>query len=215
MQAARLKLWEDSFLAACVIFSFWTVYVFFLQGFLTIALLNEAIAATSSTMIGLSFSLSGLCYYFDFLDSKIAYRKYFGLIGFWLAFLYAILLVVLHPERYFYRFALNFWSPDFLLGLSALTIFAGMTAISTNWAMTRLGVLWWRRILHLGYLAYFFLIVRAVIVDGGNWLVWLNSFSGLPPLRLLGAVFAVSVLLFRLSIVIADWRKKQTVHETL
>lgn len=208
-RSVRLKMWRNSLITAYNIFLIFLWYVFFLRGSLTIASVNDAIAATASIMIGFSFAFSGFCYYFNFLDSKIAYRKYLGLIGFWLAFLYTFMLVILNPQKYFYGLFTHVWSADIILGFMALGIFTFMAIISTQWAMRRMGVTYWRRGLRLGYLAYALLIVRAAIIEGDAWRIWFAYPHGLPPLRLVASVFATLVLCLRGSIIIVEYVKKK------
>lgn len=208
-RSVRLKMWRDSVIIAGIIFVIFMWYVYLLRRSLTLALVNDAIAATASIMIGLSFALSGFCYYFDFLDRKIAYRKYLGLVGFWLAFLYVLILAILNPQKYFYGLFTHFWSADIILGFAALGIFSFMAIISTHWSMRRLGVMYWRRGLRLGYLAYALLIIRAVIIEGDTWYVWFVYSYGLPPLRLVGSVFAAAVLFLRGSMVMTEFFRKR------
>lgn len=209
-RSVRRRMWRHSALIALVVFLVFLVYIYLQKRDVTVALVNEALASTGSVMIGLSFAMSGFCYYFDFLDNKIAYRKYFGLVGFWLAFVYAAGLAWLYPEKYVYGLGANFFTPDLILGLTALEIFAFMTVISTHWAMKRMGIVNWRRGMRLGYVAYSLLILRAVIVEGGLWLAWWVAPVALPPLRLVSSVFALIVLLFRGSMIVTQRFAKPT-----
>lgn len=208
-RSVRIKMWGDSCFLALIFLTIFITYVYVLYGLLTLAFLAEAVASTASMMIGLSFMMSGLSYYFNFLDNKIAYRKYFGLVGFWLVLLYVLLLVFINPQKYFYGFFDNWFTADFLLGSIAVGIFAFMMMISTNSAMQFMGVVNWRRALRLGYLAYALLIARAVIIEGDQWLVWFADPINLPSLRLVGSVFALLVLVLRGSVVIVNHLKNR------
>lgn len=202
-------LWIHSILFATIIYVLLAEYIFIQKGYLNIFFLNEAVGGTASIMIGLSFAFSGFCYYFDFLDTKIAYRKYFGLVGFWCAFLYTIVLSLLYPQKYIFGLSHHVWSVDILFGGIALIIFAVMAIVSTRSIMMRLGVHNWRRILRLGYLALVLLIIRAVIVEGSIWRVWFARPYSLPPLRLVGTAFAVIVLFFRGSMLVSEFFRKR------
>jgi len=160
-------------------------------------------------MIGLSFALSGIGYYFDFLDKKIAYRKYFGLVGFWLALAYSVLLLFVDPEKYFYGFFDHLGSAEVLLGLGAMGILTAMALISNPWGIKKIGAKRWKGVLHLGYLAYGFLIIRAYILEHGAWGEWISDPNGLPPPRLVVSLFAVAVIVFRGSISISLYRKRK------
>ena len=208
-------LWIHSMLFATIVYVILVEYIFIQKGYLNIFFLNEAIAGTASIMIGISFAFSGFGYYFDFLDTKIAYRKYFGLIGFWYAFLYTFILAVLNPQKYVYGLFIHFWSVDIILGCVALMIFTFMALISTRWAMRRMGVVYWRRGLRLGYFAYILLIIRAVIIEGDMWRDWFAYPHSLPPVRLLGSIFAGGVLFFRGSMIISDFFHKRKNNSTV
>ncbi|HLD27110.1 MAG TPA: hypothetical protein VJB63_04110 [Patescibacteria group bacterium] len=204
-KSVRHTLWIHSFLCAAIIYILLVEYLLIQNKYLTVSFLNEALAGTASIMIGTSFAFSGFCYYFDFLDRKIAYRKYFGLVGFWGALLYAIILAILHPQKYIFGLSYYFWSVDIIFGGIALGIFAVMAIISTRSMMMRLGVHTWRRILRMGYLALVLLIIRAVVVESALWRLWFVHPYELPPLRLVGTVFSVIVLLFRGSMIVSQF----------
>lgn len=202
-------LWIHSILFAIIVYILLVGYVFIQNKYLTVSFLNEAIAGTANIMIGISFAFSGFCYYFDFLDTKIAYRKYFGLVGFWCAFFYAGALALLHPQKYIFGLSRHIWSVDILFGGIALSIFAVMAFISTRSMMIRLGAVNWRRILRAGYLALTLLIIRAVVLEGMLWQMWFYNPVTLPPLRMIHTLFSLLVLLFRGSIIIMQYAKKE------
>lgn len=204
---SNLPFWRDSFICAFLVFVVSSYYAFFASGNYTITEISMAIAATASILIGLSFALSGFCYYFDFLDKKIMYRKYLGLTGYWFAFVYCILLLILEPAKYFYQNAFN---AEIVLGFLAMAILTFMVIISNTSAMRMLGPQNWRYGLRLGYIAYALLIVRAYIIEGDRWRLWILEPNNLPPLRLVLSVFALGVILFRISVMIAKASRKRT-----
>lgn len=196
-------MWLHSLLLALVFFSGFFVYAVLEQKSLTLYSVSLAVLGAADVMLGLSFAMSGFCYYFDFLDHKLAYRKYFGLVGYWLALLYTALVSVLEPDRYWYGLRDNLLSADILLGMGAMVILTFMMLISNNRAMRAMGVANWRRGLRLGYLAYFMLIVRAMVIEWDVWVVWWQTLDNLPPVRLVVSLFAMSVLLLRGSMLIS------------
>lgn len=200
--AVITKMWIQSSLLALFLVTLFLIYIFIQTKSFTLLTISMAVAATAAVMIGLSFSLSGFCYYFNFLDTKIGYRKYLGLVGYWLALTYSCMLLIIDPDRYLYGFFDNLLSIDFSFGLTAISILTFMAIISNNWAMKRLGVTKWRYGLRLGYLAYLLLISRAAILEHEIWLNWINNPVTLPPVRLIIVVFALFVLLLRLSMIV-------------
>lgn len=203
------KLWLKSLPFTLGVFDFWLIYVWISRGRVTLLEISNVVAATAGILIGLSLGLSGLCYFFNVFDRFIIFRKYLGLTGYFLALFYSFLLLSLNPEHYFFGFWNNLLSPDFILGLGAMTILTMMALISTRAAIVALGR-YWRPLMRLGYLAYFLLVLRAIVLEYGIWLDWLNSLDSLPPPRLLLSLFAVGVITLRIALQLAKIGQKNT-----
>lgn len=199
----NLRMWRSAILLAMGMFSIMFGYVYIYNNGLSAIAWSQAVAGTAALLIGVSFALSGAGYWWDFLDARVGYRKYYGLVGYYMALLYSIMLLFIFPNRYLHGFFENFFTPHILLGLIAMTILTMMAVISNTWAMQRLGPIHWRQLLRLGYLAYALLVVRALYVEGESWSAWLQSFDGLPPPRLVVSIFATLVILFRGSVFIS------------
>jgi len=58
----------------------------------------------------------------------------------------------------------------------------------------------WQTVMHMGYVAYGLLILRAIDLELLVWTDWLSSPQGLPPPRLLLSLFATAVIVARLSV---------------
>lgn len=202
------KLWKNSLWVSFFTLLFFTGYVFLLEGLLSLLSWSKVIAGTSGFLLAYSLSLSTLGYYFNFLDSKVIYRKYLGLMGYYFALLYSVMLLFVSPDRYFYGFFENFWSADFVLGLTAMAIFTVMAFISNNQALKLLGPGRWRAILRLGYLAFFLLVLRAIILEGDLWHAWIRGGEGLPPVRLVLSVVAMFVIFTHYSVYFSEWFKR-------
>lgn len=177
----------------------------------------KALAGAAAILIGLSFVLSGFCYYWDFLDTKIAYRKYLGLAGYWFALAYSFSLLYLDPDRYYYGFFKNIFSWDMMLGIIAMALFTFMAIISNTRAMKFLGPQNWRYALRVGYIAWLLLAIRAAILEEHIWIAWMKSLEGFPPPRLLLTLFVIVVVLFRASVSLTKYmrRKKKPVPSAI
>lgn len=219
-RAVTKKLWKNSLLVTSGISAFFFVYVSILDGPFTLVSFAKVMAGTANFLFAMSLSLSSFGYFFNFLDSKVVYRKYFGLLGYFAALTYTLLLPVLRPERYFFGLSEYFWTSDVLLGLSAMAIFTGMALISNDRAMLAIGPVRWRSLLRLGYVAFFLLVVRAVMNESNPigadpkpeyWMAYFQSLDTLPPTRLLFSVVAVTVIFSRLSVEFDKYRKRVTV----
>jgi DMSO/TMAO reductase YedYZ heme-binding membrane subunit len=190
-------MWRPSAVFAAVWYIFWLIYLSFYLPSWSWTALSPALALTGAVLLGSSFGLSSMSYFFDFLDKELRFRKYLGILGFYCAFAYSVSLLIVEPDRYFFGFFRNFFTADFLLGLSAVAILTMMFVISYNWAIKRLGAKRWRQLLRMGYLAYFFLILRGWLLEQDAWLDWMLSPAGLPPPRLVVSTFATIVILVR------------------
>lgn len=210
LHSLELTAWIKSLRFTLIAFLVFLLYMTFANGAITLSAINYSIAATADIMLGSSLALGSLCYYFHFLESKIFYRKYFGLTGFGLALLYSFLLLFQEPQKYFDGFLSNAFSPEVILGLAAMLIFTVMALISNKWALLKIGSHTWRLLLRLGYLAYFFLILRAIIMEKEIWWVWLQIPEGLPPIRFILAIMASSVILLRLSVIASKYLEKRS-----
>lgn len=204
------RMWVNTFLLAIIVFVWYFVYVYFEQELpIAIEHLSLALIGTADFLIGASFALSGFCYYFDFCDTKMGYRKYLGLMGYYVGLLYGATLLYLQPERYWYGFFDNFFTADIFFGVVAMAIFTFMALISNVWAMKKLGPKNWRRGLRLGYLAYALLIIRAIVIEKDLWTAWFKTPDGLPPVRIVVTLFALSVLLLRGCMIISLYLKRK------
>ncbi|MFW5703599.1 MAG: ferric reductase-like transmembrane domain-containing protein [Patescibacteria group bacterium] len=197
---AELRLWSRSFYFSFLVFAFILLYSFAFYQDLHLLMLSKAVAGTAGFLIGCSLVLSSICYYFDVLDRKIGYRKYLGLLGFWYALLYAFMLLFLDTERYVSEFFDNLFTPDVILGISAMILLTFSAAISNKTMMMKIGPELWRKLLRLPYLAYALLILRAIMIERNDWIEWLVQMDTLPPPRLLLTLFAIMVIVLRTTI---------------
>ncbi len=160
------------------------------------------LAATAGFMLATSFSASSFSYFFGWPNMRDGYQKQIGVTAFWLCFFYCIGLLIVEPEIYFYGFWDNLATPNFILGLSAMTIFGLMVGINSgpiapyvSWDTIRL-------FLNLGFFGYGILVMRAIFLEFPLWVEWMTTFSGLPTNRFILSMLAVTVLLMRLTVII-------------
>ncbi|MBT6690895.1 hypothetical protein HOB10_00995 [Candidatus Parcubacteria bacterium] len=212
-QSIKQKIWTNSFVFSLIVFVLFILATALLEKPFSLLTINRAMAGTSAIMFAAAFSLSGFCYYWDFLDTKIAYRKYLGLLGFWYALAYSISLLIVDPERYLIGFTKNFFTADILLGLMSMTIFGFIAIISNDKIMLKMGPHRWRKTLRLGYLAWVLLALRAYLIEKNLWLEYFQSLEGFPPPRLLLSLLVVAVIIFRLSITFSKCFKFKKINK--
>lgn len=184
----------------------------------TAALGNKALAETAMLLIGCSFALSGLCYFFDVFDTKIIYRKHLGLVGFAFALAHGGLSLFYylghapagsdgsgafeleHVWQYPGFTLSNLWA--FTAALAAMLIFLMMAAISNAYALHELGGRRWRFLLRIGYLAYFLAVIHFSIKNIPAWIAALGRSPepSLPPLNFIIFCFAFFVFGLRLAL---------------
>ncbi len=202
----------NSILVALLVTVFSFLYVSLFDHVFNVASWSKIVAGTAGVLFACSFSISTVEYYFDSFKVHMLYRKYLGLLGYFLALGYSLMLLLLvNPERYLYGFFDNVWSADIILGLAAMTILTLIALVSNGTAMNLLGMDLWRNILRLGYLAYFLLALRALLIEGPLWREWLAGESTiLPPGRLVLFVIALTVIITHYSTYLDKWRKRAT-----
>jgi len=162
-------------------------------------MLNKAVADVSVVLIGLSMLLTAICYFWDFADTKIVYRKHLGLIGFAFAVVHLILsnkaLLKLTDETAWQSGSVK----PVIAGLTATIIFTIMALISNRVATTKLGGIGWRRILRTGYVGLFFVLLHVAYLKSSHWVSWLETGANRPPsLSLIVSVFIIIVLISRI-----------------
>ena len=212
-QSIKQKIWTRSFIFSLIIFALFILATAMLEKSFDFVIFNRAMAGTSAFMFASAFSLSGFCYYWDFLDTKIAYRKYLGLLGFWYALAYSISLLIVSPDKYLFGFMDNLFTADILLGLESMLIFGFIAVISNDKIMLQMGPHRWRKTLRLGYIAWALLAIRAYSIEKNLWLEYLQSFEGFPPPRLPLSLLVIAVIVFRISISCSKFFKfKETKH---
>ncbi len=194
-------MWHTAFKLGGVVLVLSLLYSVAYFGEASVLSLSRAIGAAAAFMIGISYAMSGVGYYFDFLDDKVAYRKYFGLVGLLLALIYTYTLFFVDPGTYFFNFFYNLGTPDFVLGILAMGILLGMVIISTPEGIKAIGTQNWRLGLRTGYVSSALLVTRAAIVHSTEWHYWwAHGHWYLPPIMLIATVFTIGVILFRASI---------------
>jgi DMSO/TMAO reductase YedYZ heme-binding membrane subunit len=206
--SSRLWLWLYTLIFGGLIFVAGSLYLFARRGNYDLYIANKVFATTALVLIGFSFALSGLCYFWDFVDTKIIYRKHLGLSGFVFALVHIITSVWFLPHK----FSWPVWFADNLtsvvLGVLALLIFTIMAAISNRYAIEELGSKSWRIALRIGYIAFVFVIVHFTLLKYNGWINWFKTREPfLPPLSLLEVIFGLVVIILRIALWISKKRR--------
>ena len=196
------RLWKVSFLWGALFFVIWAAYDFARTGTLTFGSLASDLEWTAAVLIGVSYAFGTFTFYTDFLDSKLTYRKYLGLMGYFVLLLYTVLLILGRSELFLQAPYDGFSALSFQLLCAVLLILCGMTLVGNNEKLSRSQPKLWRNLLRVGYMIYVFWVPRSILMDGSVWNVWGQGISGhiLPPPSFLVTVLALLVIAFRLSV---------------
>lgn len=206
-----VRLWVRTFIFGFIVLLLCALYLYFYRHrHFTLRTANSAFADAGFILIGLSFALSGICYFWNFFDTKIIYRKYLGLVGFFFELAHTIIALFFlpafpFPEHYVRRE--NFLG--FIAALGSIIIFIGMALISNRYAASKLGGKHWRTLLRTGYVAMILGLIHFGFRRYEGWLTWLKHPSALPPSSIIIFSFGILVLILRLCLAFALWRKKK------
>jgi DMSO/TMAO reductase YedYZ heme-binding membrane subunit len=170
--------------------------------------LNKSAADTAILLMGMSMLLSSVCYFWNFLDWAIVYRKYLGLIG----FAFGVAHLSLSWAPFLSLFKATTWQDGkmwpVLTGALAFGIFTIMALVSNSFLARKLGGKLWRYILRTGYLAVILVWFHVVLLKSPRWITWYQGGMKTPPsLSLIVAVFMFIVVVMRLVLWIALARK--------
>lgn len=207
------RLIIDISIYSVIIFIIVALYYFVQQGTFTYRIANRAIADVGMLLIGLSMALSAICYFWDFADAFIMYRKQLGLAGFAFALAHSILSLFFMPK--FFPFPSYYLAESnllpFISALIALVIYTAMALISNRFAMQKLGGKLWKGILRVGYIAYFFTILHFGLKGYPYWLNWFSGKSDniFPSFGLIVFLFGIVVLVLRIMLWFSAQNKKK------
>ena len=82
-----------------------------------------------------------------------------------------------------------------------MAVMSVMLLISNNAARVLLGFKRCKCLIRFGYVAFAALVIRAGMLEGQDWLAWLEYQNGLPPPRFVLSIFAAIVVVARLLLV--------------
>lgn len=193
-------LWLNTVFVTGIILMLASIYQRVRAEHFTVVDLNRSVAFTAMIVIGLSFALSGLCYFWNFVDTKIVYRKYLGIVGWVVLLMHFVISIALIPERFpFPEYYIEHIVP-FIFGLAGLFGITFMAVISHKHFIAKFGGVKWRKLLRLGYWFYLFGVIHYAIRGFEFWGRWMREMDSLPPLSMLATIFALWVFGLRIAL---------------
>lgn len=175
---------------------------------------NKAFALATTILIGLSFLLGPLMRFFpSVVENRLPLRKQFGLYGFGLAAVHAIISLLLFDRAYYPRlFAESgkltvIGESTMLFGVLAFIIFAIVSVASFPDVAERMQKEQWRTVQRFGYIAYILVLLHAGLMGYRGWFrpdAWQYGFASI---SLVASAFIVLVLLLRVLVAILPQKK--------
>ena len=209
--SSGMRLWSDIIVYSLVLFIVVSSYFFIQRGSYDFGIFSQVLSNVGMLLIGLSFALSGICYFWNFADHFIIYRKQLGVVGFGYVFTHGIFSLFFLPE---YRPILFYYLEKetivaFLFALIAIMIYIMMIVISTKTMIQKIGGHTWRMLLRVGYIAYAFSLVHMWLNSYPFWLRYLSGQgrSPLPSFGLLTFLEGILVIILRIAVWISTSKK--------
>jgi hypothetical protein len=195
------KKWSVALLLAMLIGVSSLLYILFSEpNASTLQKFSFASAAVASFLYATSLSLGSISYYIHWPNMKAGYQKQIGVLAYFVSLVYCLTLIILYPELYWTGIPQHIFSADVIFGFLAMAIFTTMTVINSALVAPYFSWDTIKFVLGLGYVGYAFLAIRAIYIEWPLWEMWLRTFEGYPPGRMVLAFVAIIVLLLRVSI---------------
>ncbi|PIZ63398.1 hypothetical protein COY16_02100 [Candidatus Roizmanbacteria bacterium CG_4_10_14_0_2_um_filter_39_13] len=206
----EVRLWGETMAYSIILFIVVSGYYFVTSGSFTEKVLNRAVGDVALLMIGLSLILSSVCYFWDFADKYIIYRKHLGLVGVGYLLFHIIFSVTFSSYAPFPGYFLEDKRiASFIGAVLATIIFFIMTAISNRFAIHEIGAARWRKLMRLGHLAFVFTLFHFGVKGLPYWLPWMTGKSDaiFPSFGLIVFLFGSVVILLRIALWFSTMKK--------
>ncbi len=210
------RLWARAWALSAATVAFGSLYFFVRQYFkdgiwaFDLSLVDKSLGVASLFLLSLSMFLTSVSYFSKGPSKPLAFRKHYGLVGFWTGLIHGgvnhLLLPVwgLQPER-----KIAAWISDGP-GLAALVLFGAMAWLSSPGLKERLGGRAWRRTLrYAGYAALLLAVGHTALLKWESWVNYFRTFgSVVPSLSLPVSAFAALAGVLRLAVWVSRRRTR-------
>lgn len=176
---------------------------------------NKALSLSAVVLIALSYGLGSFSHFFPRVFSGLlAGRKFFGLAGFSLASVHALISLIIFSPSYYPKFfaengQLNVIGEfSMLFGVLSFFVFTIVAVSSIPTIAERLGTERFISIQRTGYLGLVLVFFHVLTMGYEGWLVPAGWPGGLLPISLIAATCIAMVLLVRLSALIDGWNMR-------
>lgn len=147
-------------------------------------------------LLGITFLIGPLSYFWSHFNQLKVYRKYLGISGFLVALLHGLIAYIFHFDANLFFILFNSQNEDLLgvyIGFIALGIFLLMAVTSTEKAVELLGFRCWKALQTTGYLAFLLAMLHFILMETEKGIFIIKR-----PLGRVIFVFGLIVLIIRL-----------------
>ncbi len=202
---SEMRLYAETVVYSIIVFIVIFAYSWVVSPEVTVRSTNRVVADLAFILMGLSMMLSSLCYFWNFADRYIIYRKHLGLVGVGYMAIHGAISLLYSGYLPFQEFYL---SEARLLPLTAAVIatliFAVMALVSNRLSIQTIGPKRWKLLMRIGFLGYFLALIHFAITGIPKWLFWFTGTTAtMPPFALVVFLFGSSVLALRTALWIA------------
>lgn len=204
MKPQTRKLWIEALVYGLLLTVFSCIYQFIQARSFTLYTLQAAFSFSGIILINLSFILSGVSYFWHIGIKKLGHRKQYGVVGFVLVLIHALLSLQLYAGSIFSLSLFMSGPVIYISALCALIIFTMMVIVSNFGIPAKIGVLLWRQLLRVGYIGIVLFTIHLFLLRYITWIRWFNTFNPLlPPLSLFLFLFSAAAVGLRMALFIA------------
>jgi hypothetical protein len=210
------RLWLRAWGLAGGLVAFGSLYFYVRQYFkdgvwtFDLTLVDKSLGVAALVLLSLSMLLTSVAYFRARPARPLAFRKHYGLVGFWTGLFHGAVnhfilpLFGLRSER-----QVAAWLTD-VPAIAALALFGAMAALSLPAAKARLGGATWRRTLrYAGYAGLALSIGHTALLKWTSWTSYFRTFgSVVPSLSLPAALIAAAAVLLRLAVWVSRRRRR-------
>lgn len=174
------------------------------QSVFNLYLFNKAVASTAIVTIALSYAFSAIYRFRRNTKYLLAYRRYFGIVGFGFALIHIVLVfLVSNPDQpstpqfpfptYFLDHFVSFAAAGVAFLVFSLACWISIKPVRYTENLARAKK--WRQKLRYGYVGVLGIVLHATLLKYEGWGKWISTFDPLlPPLSLIIMTF-VSILI--------------------
>ena len=162
-----------AFFFAAVLFIIFSVYLYNRRGFYDLYIINKVFAGVAIFQLGIMLLMGSLCRMFYAFDHFLKFRKEFGIVALFFAFLHSVSSLFFLKSHFPIEKYFTTGKIPFIFGLTGITILILIFLISNKKSMNIIGFKRWWIIQYWGVRAAFLAVTLHVFVmKTPGWIDW-------------------------------------------